>query len=57
MDGYIIGVMVNLFQVLNPHLKDPANPLLRAGRPREGFIIYIYSSVLFDSDEECYQMF
>ncbi|HEY5314627.1 MAG TPA: hypothetical protein VIK18_18990, partial [Pirellulales bacterium] len=41
---------------LHPGTKHPANPLLRADKPWEGWRLSIYGSVLYDPDEQLFKM-
>jgi hypothetical protein len=40
----------------HPGTKHPANPLLRADKPWEGWRLSIYGSVLYDTDEQLFKM-
>lgn len=41
---------------LHPGTKHPANPLLQADKPWEGWRLSIYGSVLYDADEQLFKM-
>jgi hypothetical protein len=41
---------------LHPGTRHPANPLLRADKPWEGWRLSIYGSVLYDPDEQLFKM-
>ena len=56
VDDYAIGKMDDVWQVLNPARKHPANPLVRGDRPWESGIVYMYGSVLYDAAENRYGM-
>ncbi len=47
-DDHLIESMVNVWQVLNPGRKHPANPLIVADRPWEGRVVYVYGTALHD---------
>lgn len=56
IDDYVIGRLENVWQVLNPAQKHPANPLVRGDRPWESSVVYMYGSVLYDEAEKRFRM-
>ena len=56
VDEQLIAEQQDVELVLNPGEKHPANPLLRAEKPWEGWRIYLYGSVMFDGDAGLFKM-
>ena len=56
IDRVLVRTAEQISFTQHPGSKHPANPLLRADKPWEGWRISIYGSVLYDPDEKIYKM-
>ncbi|HWB00392.1 MAG TPA: hypothetical protein VG713_17985 [Pirellulales bacterium] len=56
IDQVLVRSAHNVSFTLHPGAKHPANPLVRADRPWEGWRVSIYGTVLFDTQEQQFKM-
>jgi hypothetical protein len=56
VDQVLVRSRDNVAFTLHPAKKHPANPLVKADRPWEGWRLEIYGSVIYDEDERLFKM-
>lgn len=56
IDQFLVREAAGVSFTLHPARKHPANPLIKADQPCEGWGLQLYGSVLFDTDEKRFKM-
>ncbi|HEX4146532.1 MAG TPA: hypothetical protein VHY91_23730 [Pirellulales bacterium] len=56
VDQLVVGQADNVSFTLHPARKHPANPLVMADQPWEGWRLEIYGNVIFDHEEQLFKM-